>query len=154
MTDYPNHSLQVCVPLTDSKKFIRLHSLVTLARVCLLRLAHWVDFVVAAVLGIVFAVVADFLQPASRIPAAIRRFRNCLEALDSKNWSLFDFRELRDWADHARSLDPRLTKLIFGFDLAVVIPEGCVLPKPSRDLKSVTCDSEAVRSLGMMLRVL
>lgn len=45
-------------------------------------------------------------------------------AMESQGWSLFDFRDLRDWADGARGLDPRMTKLIFGFDLAVVIPLG------------------------------
>ncbi len=45
-------------------------------------------------------------------------------ALDSAGWSVFDFRALRDWADRSRDIDPRMVNLIFGFDLAVIIPDG------------------------------
>jgi hypothetical protein len=45
-------------------------------------------------------------------------------ALGEQGWSLFDFRELRRWANAQRDLDPRLLRLFFGFDLAVLIPEG------------------------------
>lgn len=45
-------------------------------------------------------------------------------ALDAGGWSLFDFRELRRWSIGRTDLDPRLQRLFFGFDLAVLIPEG------------------------------
>lgn len=45
-------------------------------------------------------------------------------ALAEQGWSLFDFREMRRWANRQAGLDPRLLRLIFGFDLAILIPEG------------------------------
>ena len=45
-------------------------------------------------------------------------------ALGTQGWSLFDFRELRQWAIGQSDLDPRLLRLFFGFDVAVLIPEG------------------------------
>jgi hypothetical protein len=45
-------------------------------------------------------------------------------ALGEQGWSLFDFRELRRWAIGQSDLDPRLLRLFFGFDVAVLIPEG------------------------------
>lgn len=45
-------------------------------------------------------------------------------ALAEQGWSLFDFREMRRWAHRQTGLDPRLLRLIFGFDLAILIPEG------------------------------
>ena len=45
-------------------------------------------------------------------------------ALGEQGWSLFDFREMRRWASSQRDLDPRLARLLFGFDVAVLIPEG------------------------------
>ena len=45
-------------------------------------------------------------------------------ALGERGWSLFDFRDLRRWAIGQRDLDPRLIGLFFGFDVAVLIPEG------------------------------
>lgn len=45
-------------------------------------------------------------------------------ALAEQGWSLFDFREMRRWANRQADLDPRLLRLIFGFDLAILIPEG------------------------------
>lgn len=45
-------------------------------------------------------------------------------ALAEQGWSLFDFREMRRWANRQTGLDPRLLRLIFGFDLAILIPEG------------------------------
>ncbi len=45
-------------------------------------------------------------------------------ALAEQGWSLFDFREMRRWAHREAGLDPRLLRLLFGFDLAILIPEG------------------------------
>jgi hypothetical protein len=45
-------------------------------------------------------------------------------ALREDGWSLFDFREMRRWAIRAPDVDPRLRDLLFGFDLAVLMPEG------------------------------
>lgn len=45
-------------------------------------------------------------------------------ALGEQGWSLFDFREMRRSASSQRDLDPRLARLLFGFDVAVLIPEG------------------------------
>ena len=45
-------------------------------------------------------------------------------ALGADGWSLFDFRAMRRWAARRTDLDPWLVRLIFGFDLVVVIPEG------------------------------
>jgi hypothetical protein len=45
-------------------------------------------------------------------------------ALGAEGWSLFDFRAMRRWSIRRTDLDPWLVRLIFGFDLAVVIPEG------------------------------
>lgn len=45
-------------------------------------------------------------------------------ALAEQGWSMFDFREMRRWANRQADLDPRLLRLIFGFDLAILIPEG------------------------------
>lgn len=45
-------------------------------------------------------------------------------ALAEDGWSLFDFRMLREWADRDPSIDWRLTRLLFGFDFAVIIPRG------------------------------
>ncbi|MEZ5293192.1 MAG: hypothetical protein R2745_19075 [Vicinamibacterales bacterium] len=45
-------------------------------------------------------------------------------ALAERGWSLFDFREMRRWAIRQKDLDPRLLRMISGFDLAVLIPEG------------------------------
>ncbi len=46
------------------------------------------------------------------------------KALASEGWSLFDFRAMRRWSIRRTDLDPWLVRLLFGFDLAVVIPEG------------------------------
>lgn len=46
------------------------------------------------------------------------------KALGAEGWSLFDFRALRRWSLRRTDLDPWLVRLLFGFDLAVVIPEG------------------------------
>ena len=46
------------------------------------------------------------------------------KALASGGWSLFDFRAMRRWSIRRTDLDPWLVRLLFGFDLAVVIPEG------------------------------
>ncbi|MFN7977558.1 MAG: hypothetical protein U0P30_05435 [Vicinamibacterales bacterium] len=45
-------------------------------------------------------------------------------ALGAEGWSLFDFRAMRRWSIRRTDLDPWLVRLLFGFDLAVVIPEG------------------------------
>jgi hypothetical protein len=45
-------------------------------------------------------------------------------ALAEQGWSIFDFRAMRSWARRQSDLDPRLLRLVFGFDLAVLIPEG------------------------------
>jgi hypothetical protein len=45
-------------------------------------------------------------------------------ALAEEGWSLFDFREMRRWALRQAGLDPRLLRMVSGFDLAVLIPEG------------------------------
>ncbi|MGE0815548.1 MAG: hypothetical protein AB7O93_19590 [Vicinamibacterales bacterium] len=45
-------------------------------------------------------------------------------ALAEHGWSLFDFREMRRWAIRQTDLDPRLLRMVNGFDLAVLIPEG------------------------------
>ena len=45
-------------------------------------------------------------------------------ALAEQGWSLFDFRAMRRWANRQADLDPRLLRLLFGFDLAILIPEG------------------------------
>jgi hypothetical protein len=42
----------------------------------------------------------------------------------TNEWSVFDFRRLREFADRHPELDPRLSRLILGFDVAVVIPEA------------------------------
>ena len=39
---------------------------------------HWTDILLAALFGVLFAIVADFVQPASRIRAGIRYIRNKL----------------------------------------------------------------------------
>lgn len=46
------------------------------------------------------------------------------KALAAGGWSLFDFRAMRRWSILRTDLDPWLVRLLFGFDLAVVIPEG------------------------------
>ncbi len=46
------------------------------------------------------------------------------KVLGAEGWSLFDFRAMRRWSIRRTDLDPWLVRLIFGFDLAVVIPEG------------------------------
>lgn len=45
-------------------------------------------------------------------------------ALSEQGWTVFDFRELRRWATSQSDLDPRLVRLFFGFDVAILIPEG------------------------------
>ena len=45
-------------------------------------------------------------------------------ALAEQGWSMSDFREMRRWANRQADLDPRLLRLLFGFDLAILIPEG------------------------------
>jgi len=65
----------------------------------------------------------DLLGPGqSDFPFAKPLFQRALQ--QSSEWSVFDFRRMREYADRNHDMDPRLVKMIYGFDFAVVIPAG------------------------------
>jgi hypothetical protein len=65
----------------------------------------------------------DMIGPGqSDFPFAKPIFEGAMK--DKSQWSLFDFRSLRDYIDHQKDADPMLVRMIFGYDFAVIIPEG------------------------------
>ncbi len=46
------------------------------------------------------------------------------QATGQSEWSLFDFRAIRDWADRQKGLDPKLVRMLMGYDFAIIIPDG------------------------------